>query len=299
MKVILMTSQSQRNPLTTQDSLKQYILLFFLIISCDFYKENNNNFVAKAGDHFLTYSDLEDQIPNDLSETDSIRLAKNIIEKWAINKLLMQNAQLNLSDNEIADIDKLSNNYRETLTIDKYKNKISKNNSDTIVTETEIEKFYKSNNTNFKLYDDIIKGRYIKLNKNNFNLNEIKRRFNRFNIDDKSFFDSISIQILNYYLKDSIWINKESFFNKIPSVEKDEAQRIVKNNLFYIKEDSLALYLIKINNYKKANDYAPLDYIYNRIKELILSKKNIDYLNKVDKELLYDAITKNRYERFD
>ena len=73
----------------------------------------------------------------------------------------------------------------------------------------------------------------------------------------------------------------------------------VKNNLFYIEQDSLALYLIKINNYKKADDYAPLDYIYNRIKEVIINKKRIDYLNKIDKELIGDAIINNLYERFD
>ena len=76
-------------------------------------------------------------------------------------------------------------------------------------------------------------------------------------------------------------------------------KRFFKNNLFYIQEDSLALYLIKVNNYKKADDYAPLDYIYSRIKEVIVSKKRIDYLNKIDKELIGDAITKNLYERLD
>ena len=61
----------------------------------------------------------------------------------------------------------------------------------------------------------------------------------------------------------------------------------------------MALYLIKINNYKKADDYAPLDYIYNRIKELISNKKKINYLNKVDKELIDEAINKNIFELYE
>ena len=61
----------------------------------------------------------------------------------------------------------------------------------------------------------------------------------------------------------------------------------------------MALYLIKINNYKKADDYAPLNYIYSRISEVIIGKKRIDYLNKIDKELIGDAIIKNFYERLD
>ena len=80
-------------------------------------------------------------------------------------------------------------------------------------------------------------------------------------------------------------------------MNNDEIQRIVKNNLFYIKEDSLALYLIKINKYKKANDYAPLDYIYERIRELISNRKRIDYLTKNEKELIEDALIKKTYEK--
>jgi len=81
-------------------------------------------------------------------------------------------------------------------------------------------------------------------------------------------------------------------------LNNNEIQRIVKNNLFYIKEDSLALYLIKINKYKKANDYAPLDYIYERIRELISNRKRIDYLIKIEKELIEDALIKKTYEKF-
>ena len=163
----------------------------------------------------------------------------------------------------------------------------------------EINIFFDQNSKNFKLYNDIVQGRYLKLNNNNFNLNEIKRRFNRFNALDKVFLDSISIQLLNYSFNDSSWINKNLFFNKIPSLEDNEIQRIVKNNLFYIKEDSLALYLIKINKYKKADDYAPLGYIYDRIRELIINRKRIDYLNKIEKELIENAVTKNIFEKFD
>ena len=279
--------------------MKKYIFLFLIVFSCDYSKNNDNNFVARVGDYYLTQSELKDQIPENLSKADSTKLIKNIIEKWAINKLLMKNAQLNMTEDEKNSIDNITNSYKENLIINQYKNKISYNNPDTLINDDDVKDFYKINAKNFKLYDEIIKGRYVKLNKNNFNINEIKRRFNRFNLNDKIFFDSISIQLLNYSFNDSTWVDKSLFFNKIPSLNDDEIRRIVKNNLFYIKEDSLALYLIKINKYKNANDYAPLDYIYGRIKELIANRKRIDYLNKIEKELIDDAIAKNTYEKID
>ena len=299
MKVIPTILPLQKNLQIILDSLRKYTILLLFIISCNYNLKNNDGYVARVGDEFLSVQEIQELVPKNLNKQDSIRIVNNVIEEWATSKLLIQNAIINLTEIEKSQIDNKSEKYRENLIISEYRNKISNNNPDTSASKDEIELFFSENSKNFKLFEEIIKGRYVKLNKNTFNINEIKRRFRRFNQSDKSFFDSISIQLLNYYLNDSIWINKKLFFNKIPSLEYDQSLRISKNNLFYVQEDSLALYLIKINNYKKADDYAPLEYIYNRIKEVIVSKKRIDYLNKIDKELIGDAITKNLYERLD
>lgn len=299
MKVIPTILPLQKNLQIILDSLRKYTILLLFIISCNYNLKNNDGYVARVGDEFLSVEEIQELVPKNLNKQDSIRIVNNVIEEWATSKLLIQNAIINLTEIEKSQIDNKSEKYRENLIISEYRNKISNNNPDTSASKDEIELFFSENSKNFKLFEEIIKGRYVKLNKNTFNINEIKRRFRRFNQSDKSFFDSISIQLLNYYLNDSIWINKNLFFNKIPSLEYDQSLRISKNNLFYVQEDSLALYLIKINNYKKADDYAPLEYIYNRIKEVIVSKKRIDYLNKIDKELIGDAITKNLYERLD
>ncbi len=290
---------SQKNLQIIPDSLRKYTILLLFIISCNYNLKNNDGYIARVGDEFLSLEEIQELIPNNINKQDSIQIVNNIIEEWATSKLLIQNAIINLTEKEKSQIDNKSEKYRENLIISEYRNKISNNNPDTLVSVNEIELFFSKNSKNFKLFEEIIKGRYLKLNKNAFNINEIKRRFRRFDQSDKAFFDSISIQLLNYYLNDSIWINKKLFFNKIPSLDDDQSLSISKNNLFYIQEDSLALYLIKINNYKKANDYAPLDYIYGRIRELISNRKRIDYLNKIEKELIQDALFKKTYEKID
>tara|TARA_Y100001935_G_scaffold145412_1_gene120191 strand:- start:1356 stop:2195 length:840 start_codon:yes stop_codon:yes gene_type:complete len=279
--------------------LKKLLLLLFIVISCNFNDVNDSNYIAKLGDEYLSYSEIKNQIPSNTSFQDSLDIASKFIKEWATNKLLIQSAEINLTANEMESIEEKLKKYRNSLILSEYKNKISKNNPDSLVSADEIKFFYEKNSKNFKLYNEIVQGRYVKLNNKYFNVSEIKRRFKRFSSSDKYFFDSISIQLLNYYFNDSTWINKDLFFNKIPSLEDREIERIVKNNLFYVKEDSLALYLIKINKYKNADDYAPLDYIYDRIRELISNRKRIDYLNKIEKELIEDALAKNIFEKID
>ena len=296
MRVILIILRLQKNLLITLDKLRKLFILLLLILSCDFNTELNDNIVARVGDKTLSKEDLINKLPKIVNSEDSIIISNKIINNWALNQLLIDNAEINLSSEEVEKIEKISSDYYNDLLISTYKNKVASYNSDTLVLDDEISKYYDSNFENFLLYEDIIKGRYVRLNKNNFNLNEIKRRFRRFNEQDLTFFDSISLQLLNYSLNDTTWVNKDLFFNKIPVLKDEEIERIVKKTLYVVKEDSLDVYLIKINDFIDINDKAPLDYIYNRIEELIKNKKKVDFIKKFETETIENAKIENNFE---
>lgn len=296
MKAILIILQSQKNPLITLDKLRTLLIFLLLLFSCDFNYESNDNIVARAGEKTLTNEELIEKLPKIINSEDSLIISNKIINDWALNQLLIKNAEINLSSEEVEKIEKISREYYNDLLISTYKNKVASYNSDTLVLDDEISEYYNSNFDNFLLYEDIIKGRYVRLNKNNFNLNEIKRRFRRFNEQDLTFFDSISLQLLNYSLNDSTWVNKDLFFNKIPVLKDEEIERIVKKTLYVVKEDSLDVYLIKINDFIGINDKAPLDYIYYRIEELIKNKKKVDFIKKFETETIENAKLENNFE---
>ena len=296
MKAILIILQSQKNPLITLDKLRTLLIFLLLLFSCDFNYESNDNIVARAGEKTLTNEELIEKLPKIINSEDSLIISNKIINDWALNQLLIKNAEINLSSKEVEKIEKISREYYNDLLISTYKNKVASYNSDTLVLNDEISEYYKSNFDNFLLYEDIIKGRYVRLNKNNFNLNEIKRRFRRFNEQDLTFFDSISLQLLNYSLNDTTWVNKDLFFNKIPVLKDEEIERIVKKTLYVVKEDSLDVYLIKINDFIGINGKAPLDYIYYRIEELIKNKKKVDFIKKFETETIENAKLENNFE---
>ncbi len=263
-------------------------LLFFftLLIACDFKDVKDDSIIAEFGDYELRKSDLEIVLPNNISQVDSTEFVKKFINDWTINKSLLDKAETNLTDFEMNQIKKNTNKYYEELILDKYRLKLLNNNYDTIVDYREIKNYYDNNLGNFLLSNNIIKARYVKLSNKNYNLREIKRRFRRFNPNDKIFFDSISLQLSNYFLSDTTWIDSQLFFRKIPILNEDEIKRIVKNNLYFIKEDSLDVYLIKINDKKMISEISPIDYIQDRLLDILLSKKRVDYLKKIEKEIL-------------
>lgn len=298
MKVIHITLPLQRNHQIIHVKLRNSILFFVFLLSCNLNNELDKNIIAKVGDKTLTFEELLEKVPNNIERLDSTVVVNEIINNWALNELLIKNAEMNLSELVKNRLKKNSNEYYNNLLVNTYKKKIASVNSDTLINKKDIAEYYDTNLNNFVLYEDIVQARYIRLNKNNFNINEIKRRFRRFNRDDIIFFDSISLQLLNYSLNDSIWINKDLFFKKINVLDDEEIDRIVKKTLYIVKEDSLDVYLVKINRFKGINDKPPLTYIYRRIEELIINKKKVDFIKNFDKEIIENAKQENIFKVF-
>ena len=278
--------------------MKVYIF-FLLFIGCDFIENKPDQVLARLGDEFYYKSDLIEIFPTGISEEDSVIFVKNRINNWAKEKLLFKKALVNLGDKKQGDLNQLIESYKNELFSYAYQEKIVKSAMDTFISEQSVREYYNINKLNFKLNQEIINARYLKINSENYNLKDVVKRFKRFKQSDKIFLDSISLQFSSYYLNDSLWINKDVFFNKLPDINDRLKQNIVKNKLFYRLEDSLELYLINIEDYKLKNDIAPFDFIKSTLKQVLLNKKKLEFISKFENEIIEDALQQNEFEFYE
>ena len=278
--------------------MKVYIF-FLLFIGCDFIENKPDQVLARLGDEFYYKSDLIEIFPTGISEEDSVIFVKNRINNWAKEKLLFKKALVNLGDKKQGDLNQLIESYKNELFSYAYHEKIVKSAMDTFISEQSVREYYNINKLNFKLNQEIINARYLKINSENYNLKDVVKRFKRFKQSDKIFLDSISLQFSSYYFNDSLWINKDVFFNKLPDINDRLKQNIVKNKLFYRLEDSLELYLINIKNYKLKNDIAPFDFIKSTLKQVLLNKKKLEFISKFENEIIEDALQQNEFEFYE
>jgi len=280
--------------------LKVYLFLISLLfIGCDFIEKKPDQVLARLGDDFFYKSDLKIVLPTGLSKEDSVIFVKNHINNWAKRKILFNKALVNLGDKKQESLKQLIESYKNELFSYAYQEKIVKSSIDTFISENSIKDYYNKNKLNFKLNQEIVNARYLKINSENYNLKDVINRFRRFKKSDKIFLDSISLQFSSYYFNDSLWINKEVFFNKLPEINDRLKQNIVKNKLFYRIQDSLELYLINIKDYKLKNDIAPFDFIKSTLKQVLLNKKKLEFISKFEKELIEDALQQNEFEFYE
>jgi hypothetical protein len=276
------------------------IIVFFILFSgCQYFKTKPELSLARIQDNYLYFDDIKNMIPKNMSKEDSLIYIKNQVFKWAKNHILYEKALINLDKNEQEELLELVQSYKNDLLSHYYQEKIVKALMDTLILDKEIKDYYDTNKSNFKLNQDLVKGRYLKIKSDNYNMNDVIKRFKRFNDNDISFLDSISLQFTSFYFNDSVWVNKNTFFNRLPEINNYIKNRIIKNSLFYQLEDSLELYLIKINRSIFRNDLAPIEFIRPTLKQVLLNKQKLEFISKFEKDLIDDAIQQKEFEFYE
>ena len=274
----------------------RYIILFFLFFSCDNYFKNQSNIdVARVEDEYLTQFEIESIFENSTNLADSTMVLNNYINNWAANKLLIQRALVNLPEENQNRIQDLVDDYKSDILINSYIDAMVNENMNLEVSPYELDSLYDNYKETFKLTEELFKIRFIYISKLNPDIRLFKKKLRRFNIDDIKYLDSLSFQFNRFSLNDSIWRNKNEVFYQLPNLKKVNKYMLKKSNFIEIK-DSLGLYLININDMLKINQYAPLEYVSETLKRMVINKRKLVFIDQLRKDITKDAIKNKNFE---
>jgi len=266
--------------------------------SCQYFtlkKEVKNPVLARVYDDYLRLDDIANIIPKQLSRQDSAVFVNNYANTWARQKLLLKKAKLNLDQSKLA-FDILVEKYKEDLYINKYKEAVVKQYLDKVVTDKNIFDFYSNNKPNFKLNEILVQLKYIQFGNDVLNPSEFIKLFKSDKKEDLEKLDDLSLQLKSASLNDSIWIRYNDVLRKIPFLKSEDPSKILKKSHIIQKKDSLGLYLVAIKDVLKRNELAPISYIAPTIKEIILHKRKLNLIKKIEETLINDAIKNKEFE---
>ncbi|MDG2313797.1 MAG: peptidyl-prolyl cis-trans isomerase [Flavobacteriaceae bacterium] len=270
--------------------------LGLLMLGCTLSQGKPSKAIARVQNEYLFLEDIQGSISSFQNVNDSLLVVNNLIKNWATKQLLLSNAYVNLREAEIKRLNILVQSYKTDLYTKTYKEKLVKTKIDTLISQEEILEYYELNKRNFKLNEPLLKGRYIRIFKENYNMREIVKRFRRFSEKDIVFIDSIALQFSSFLLNDSIWVQSQKFLNKISPLSKNDYNNFLKKSKFQRLEDSLEVYLVHINEKLERGDTAPLEYVKPTIKQILTNKRKVEFSRNFNNEILQDALRKNEFE---
>ncbi|APS40430.1 MULTISPECIES: peptidylprolyl isomerase [Salegentibacter] len=273
------------------------LIAAFLLASCTYFeKDEARKVIVRVNDSYLYEEDINALINENTSTEDSSLIVSNYITRWATQQLLIDRAQLNLPESQQKEFRDLIENYKNELYTSAYKDAVVGRQLDSSLTKSEKKVYFEENKGNFKLTEDLLKLRYVSLEENNTNIEEIKTYLKRFNEEDKEELEKLSLQFKNYSLNDSVWVKIKTVYDKIPALSSNNRDNLLNKSNFFEVEDSLGVYLIYVNDVLEHGQDAPFEYAEPTIEKILLNKRKRNLIKELEKDITKDAIKNEQFE---
>ncbi len=278
-----------------------FVLSGLLVTSCgDFFnKEEEGQPLARVGEKYLYKEDIARLVQDDMSAQDSALFVTNYINNWASKQLLLSKSKINLPEEKLAEFDRLVSDYRADLYTRAYIEALVMQAQDTAVTKNQLQEYYEREMENFRLREKLVQLRFVGMSNQFLDLEGVKNKIRNWSDSDKTYLDSIAVQFKKIHFNDSIWVSASRVIEEIPPLTSLNEGSNLKKSQFFELQDSLEVYLGMVTNVLEVNDTAPFEYVEPDIKQLILNRRRLNYVKKLETEIIDEAIKKNEFEVYE
>lgn len=270
--------------------MRDLIIASSLLFSSCFPKEEAR-VIASINEKELQLSEVIYEMPYHIE--DSAYFVEKFMNNWIRKELMLSYAEMNLSM-DLLEYEKQIEDYRESLLIFAYQQELLNQNFDTIIPYSEIQDYYEQYKDEFILSKNIFKGRFIVVDKLAPNLNSLNKWYKS---EEETIFEDLEDYCQQfakqYYIDDDKWSYFSIFNNRLPNFIKEE-EYFLKNTKGVFFEDDSFRYYIFIKDYQIKGSISPLGVERQKIKDLLLNKKKIDYLKRLEDELYQNALAKKK-----
>lgn len=250
--------------------------------------------VARAGDHVLHLSELEQYIPQGVSSEDSTKLARQFIDAWAQDLLLLDMAEEQLSPSE-KDVTNELEDYRRTLLKYRYEQLYINQRLDTLITTEEVNAFYKENSALFRLERPIVKARYLLIPADAKSIKNLRRLMS--SEDETEVMEAASLastSAIKYVDQADTWMDALSLAREM-GMDYQKLLSGIRNQFMEYTDENGILHLAYLTEQVQEGKTAPLEYCEDRIRELILSGRKHTLEESLEQDVLEDARKNNKY----
>ncbi len=259
-------------------------------------KTQQQEAIARVGDDYLYRKDILNLIPENTSTEDSTLIVQSYIDRWATQKLLTEVSEINIDTRQKKELEALVNQYKIDLYTSAYIEQLVKKNIDTLVSQEEMMQYYEENKTNFRTNIKLAKLRYIQVPNEHQKFKEIKERFFKPKKTDSQFWDTYQVQLNSVALNDSVWVDLNQIYQKIPFINPENEEQYIQPSTTHEYKEDKSVYFIKVNKVLKENEISPFEYIQPAIKQVIINKRKLEFIKKIEKEIIIDAYKNKKYE---
>lgn len=268
-------------------SITYILVLTTLLTGCSlFQRETQEGVVAQLGTNTLTMEDIN-TITSGTTGADSAALAEAYIRQWAQDILVYDRAH----DRQQPELEALVEDYRRSLYVHAYEQRLIARHMDTDIADSVISTYYTAHADQFILRESIVKGILLVIPQPVRDMNRLKKWLTTYN--EKGNLEKIEKYAYQYATGYELFVDKwktaSQLLLRLP-VQPDELAREIKSHSHIVIEDSVNTYILQVTDMHLVNEQMPEDYAREEISQIILSERQVPFLNEEREKLYNEAV---------
>lgn len=253
----------------------------------------NDRLLAKVHNKVLYLSEMDGMFPPNTPPEDSVLIIKAYVDRWVRESLLLHEAERNIPGD--LNIDKLVRDYRASLIKDNYEKLLVQELLDSTITQAELTEFYERNKEQYQLETPIVRCYFIKVPVPVPEASKLRRLWNSNKPEDFAELVAYSNKFaVAHLLEEGTWYNVETVAADLPpgTLTADN----VGSKRDFSQRDSDFQYYFRLFELKKRKDIAPLSYIEDQARKVILRKRKITLLEEAKKDMYEKELRRSNIE---
>ena len=244
--------------------------------------------VAEAGSAKLKRADLDKVIPSGIAPEDSVRLARQYINTWALDQIFMEVAEKQLSKAE-KEMTQEIEAYRRSLLKFRYEQLYVNERLDTSVTDDEVQDYYERYSERFVLQRPVVKARFLSIPEDSPVLKTIKKKMSSDKAEDIIEADSLAFSAaFKFSTWDDAWIDAYTLAREFG---QESASVLAAMRLGWVErtDTSGVTNIAYVTELTPKGVMSPIEYSSPFIKDMIISARKQALVTSLERDLLEDA----------
>ena len=286
--------------MTTRYYIFVVVLLGIFLVGCDgldnLFKQKrtiakDDILLASVEGRDMYLSEVKEMI-SAKTQSDSLSQLNSFIESWIIRNVVLTEAEINFPEN--IDINKLVEDYKSSLLLHNYRQILIEKELDTTVTIEQEKEYYNANKEQYKLQNRICQGRIASITEKAPKMEKFYRNWKKNDsLAISSYLEKYADSRMDDY---EIWYTIDEFLAFLPHESFKTSDFKKPGDLQKNHEDYE--HFVKIINVLDQNETAPLSYVKESIRKLIIHQRKKKILDNIEQNLYQKYLQSNRIKVF-
>lgn len=256
--------------------------------------DNGKRVVANVDDKELLLRDILADMPEGLTGIDSATFVRMYTDNWVLNQLKLERAKQVLTTSQ-DDIDRLVEDYRQSLIMRQLDQYYVDKELDTDITERQISAHYRMHSSQFVLNHDKVRGVVVRVSdkfRNTSALSDALRNVsNDGMVELNAFAEKHSLQVTDL---SGEWVTFSDFLSYLPTVRTRSYDNVLqKGKVQSMKSDDIVFYFTIVDVAKRGS-VAPLECVEDDIRRMLYAERRSEIVKRYEMELKLEGVESGR-----